>query len=68
MTINRLLSCFNLSVVFKNTFCSWKPRFLLQIDLSGNTFSVAPSMINENAKNALFHCGMGCILKTLLLS
>jgi hypothetical protein len=37
-----------------------KPTFLLQIDLSGiinyNTFSVVPSIINENAKNALFHC------------
>jgi hypothetical protein len=36
-----------------------KPRFLLQIDLSGtincNTFSVVPSIINENAKNVLFH-------------
>ena len=34
-----------------------KPRFLLYIDLSGitncNTFSVVPSMINENAKSAV---------------
>jgi len=36
-----------------------KPKFLLQIDLGGiinfNTFSVVPSIINENAKNALFY-------------
>ncbi len=36
-----------------------KPTFLLQIDLSGiinyNTFSAVPSVINENAKNVLFH-------------
>ncbi len=47
--------CFKLSVVFKSTFfCSMKPQFLLQIDSSGiincNTFSVVPSVINENAK------------------
>jgi hypothetical protein len=36
-----------------------KPRFLLQIDLSGiincNTFSVRLYKINENTKNVLFH-------------
>jgi len=36
-----------------------KPTFLLPIDLSGiinyNTFSVMPSIFNENTKNALFY-------------
>jgi hypothetical protein len=36
-----------------------KPKFLSWIDLSGiidfNTFSVVPSIINENANNVLFH-------------
>ncbi len=44
-----------MSVVFKNyIFCSMKPKFLLEIDLSGiincNTFSVVPSIIDKNAK------------------
>ncbi len=37
-----------------------KQRFGLQIDSSDsinwNTFSVVPSIINENAENVLFHC------------
>ncbi len=36
-----------------------KPKFLLYTDLRGiincNTFSEVPSIINENAKNVLFH-------------
>jgi len=46
--------------VQKYIFCSKKPKFLLQIDLSGilncNAFSVVSSISNENAKNALFLC------------
>ncbi len=38
-----------------------KPRFLSLIDFRGiincNTFSVAPSIINENVKYVLFHFG-----------
>jgi hypothetical protein len=45
--------------MFKQTFCSLKQEFLLQIDFIGlinkDTFSVAPSTINENLKNMLFH-------------
>jgi hypothetical protein len=46
--------------VQKYILCSVKPRFWLKIVLSGiincNTFSVVPSIINENAKNVQFHC------------
>jgi len=39
--------------------CSTKPRFLSSIDFSSSinckTFSVVPSIINEKAKNVLFH-------------
>jgi hypothetical protein len=45
--------------ILKYIFCSMKPRFLLQFDLSRiinyNTFSVVPSLINQNEKNVLFH-------------
>jgi hypothetical protein len=39
-----------------------KPAFLLEADLRGitncNTFSVVPSIINGNVKNALLHLNM----------
>ncbi len=46
--------------VQKYIFCSTKPRFLLQIvsscNINYNTFSVAPSIFNQNEKkNVLFH-------------
>jgi hypothetical protein len=45
--------------VQKYIICSTKQMFWLQIDSSDNinwnTFSVAPSIINENADNVLFH-------------
>ena len=45
--------------VQKYIFCSVKPRFCFKILCSGiincNTFSVVPSLINENAKNVMFH-------------
>jgi hypothetical protein len=59
MPINRLLLFQFLFCVQKYIFCDNGATDLLQIDLIGilncNTFSVVPSIINENAKNALFH-------------
>ncbi len=55
-SINRFLLFESFCSVQKYIFCSTKASFLLQIDSSGiincNTFSVLPSIFNENARGS----------------
>jgi hypothetical protein len=50
----KIVHCFYQSAVFKKTFLSIKTHFLIHIHLivlfNCNTFSVAPSLINDNLK------------------
>jgi hypothetical protein len=59
MSVSRFLLFEPLSSVHKDIFVQWNQGVLLYIDLSGiincNTFSVVPSVINENATNELLY-------------
>jgi hypothetical protein len=60
VVIIKLVYCFSLFAVFKNSFLFIKTQVFVVIDSRGtincDTFSVAPSVMKENLRNGLFLC------------